>query len=76
VLQNLVTNNSDHVFAIHDDSVRAQFDQTKVVATPGTDASVTSNLRSQLESGALNDGPQSAQPLLSAGISAHADYKA
>lgn len=76
MIQNLVTNNSDHVFAIHDDAVRAQFDQTSVVATPGTDASQVANLRSQLESGSLNDGPQSAQPLLTAGISIHINSKA
>jgi hypothetical protein len=76
VIQNLVLNNSDHVFSVQDDAVRVQFDQTKVVPTDGTDAAVTSDLRAQLESGSLNDGPQSLQPLLTAGISVHANYKA
>lgn len=76
MLQNLVLNNSDHDFAVHWAYVQADTDQTKVEATPGTDAQVTASLRSQLASSQLTDGPQSANPLLSAGIAAHADYKA
>jgi hypothetical protein len=53
MVQNLVLNNSDRVFSSISDTLRASNDQPKVVPTPGTDAAVTSNLRSQLESGAL-----------------------
>ncbi len=53
MVQNLVLNNSDHNFGTVNDQLRAQFDTAKVVATPGTDAAVNAQLRSQLESGAL-----------------------
>ena len=71
MVQNLVLNNSSHDFSAHSDAVRASEDQTRVVATPGTDAAILSNLRAQLESGALTGGS-----LKSAGIAVHADYKA
>ena len=54
MIQNLVLNNSDFNFSTSDDQIRAGQDQTKVVATPGTDAAIVSNLRGQLESGTLN----------------------
>ena len=53
MVDNLVLNNSSHAFSVSDDRIRAQQDQTRVVATPGTDAAVNDTLRSQLESGAL-----------------------
>jgi hypothetical protein len=53
MVQNVVLNNSDHNFSAHADRIRSDFDQTKVVPTPGTDASQVTHLRAQLESGAL-----------------------
>lgn len=53
MVQNLVLNNSDHNFAAQWDQLRASDDQTKVVATPGTDASIVAKLRGQLEAGTL-----------------------
>lgn len=53
MVTNLVLNNSDHTFSAISDTLRASDDQPKVVPTPGTDAAVAANLRSQLESGAL-----------------------
>jgi hypothetical protein len=53
MVQNLVLNNSDHNFSVISDQLRADQDQTKVIATPGTDAAVVAQLRSDLESGAL-----------------------
>jgi hypothetical protein len=53
MVQNVVLNNSSHSFSAHSDAIRASQDQTAVVPTPGTDAAVNSNLRAQLESGAL-----------------------
>jgi hypothetical protein len=53
MVQNLVLNNSDHTFSVISDQLRAAADQTKVVATPGTDAAVVGQLRADLESGAL-----------------------
>ena len=66
MIQNLVLNNSDHDFSVQSDAVRASQDQTKVVATPGTDAAVVSNERAQLEAGALT----------SAGAGINANYSA
>jgi len=66
MIQNLVLNNSDHAFSSQWDQVRASDDQTKVVATPGTDAAVVSHLRGQLESGSLT----------SAGSGVNAEYSA
>jgi hypothetical protein len=53
MVQNLVLNNSDHNFSVPSVQLQQNFDQTKVVPTPGTDAAQVSNLRAQLESGAL-----------------------
>jgi hypothetical protein len=53
MVQNLVLNNADHNFSAISDQIRASIDQPTVVATPGTDAAVVAQLRSQLESGAL-----------------------
>ena len=53
MVQNLVLNNSDFNFSAQSDKIRQNFDQTKVVATPGTDAAQVTTLRAQLESGAL-----------------------
>jgi hypothetical protein len=66
MVQNVVLNNSSHSFSAHSDAIRAQQDQTLVVATPGTDAAVNNNLRAQLESGALT----------SAGKGVNAEYSA
>jgi len=54
MIQNLVLNNSDHAFSSQWDQVRASDDQTKVVATTGTDQAVVAHERAQLESGSLN----------------------
>jgi len=53
MVQNVVLNNSDHDFSMQSVALQASQDQAKVVATPGTDAAQVSNLRGQLESGAL-----------------------
>jgi len=53
MIQNLVLNNADHNFSVISADLQAQTDRPTVVATPGTDAAVVANLRSQLESGAL-----------------------
>ncbi len=53
MVQNLVLNNSDHAFSAISDALRADQDQTKVIATPGTDAAVVDQLRADLASGAL-----------------------
>ena len=66
MVQNLVLNNSDFNFSAKSDAIRASFDQTKVVATPGTDAAQVANLRSQLEAGTLT----------SAGTGINAEYSA
>ena len=66
VIQNLVLNNSAHDFSVQDDATRANFDQAKVVPTPGTDAAVNANLRSQLEAGTLK----------SSGTGINAEYQA
>jgi hypothetical protein len=66
VIQNLVLNNSDHDFSMQSVQLQASADQTKVVPTPGTDAAVVSNLRAQLESGALT----------AAGTGINAEYSA
>ncbi len=58
MVQNLVLNNSSHAFSAADDAQRANFDQTKVVPTPGTDAAVNATLRAKLESGTLNQAGQ------------------
>jgi hypothetical protein len=58
MVENLVLNNSDHNFSVWADGLRAAQDQTKVVASPGTDAAVLANLRGQLESGALTAAGQ------------------
>ena len=71
MVQNLVLNNSDFNFSAQSDQLRANFDQTKVVPTPGTDAAILSNLRAQLESSSLTGGP-----LRSAGSGIHAEYSA
>lgn len=66
MIQNLVLNNSDFNFSAQDNQIRANFDQAKVVATPGTDAAQVAHLRAQLESGALT----------SAGSGINAEYSA
>ncbi|HEV8022048.1 MAG TPA: hypothetical protein VGP41_12325 [Candidatus Lustribacter sp.] len=66
MIQNLVLNNSDFNLSAVSDQLRANFDQPKVVATPGTDAAQVSHLRAQLESGALT----------SAGSGINAEYSA
>ena len=71
MVQNLVLNNSDFNFSAQSDQLRASDDRAKVVATPGTDAAVLSNLRAQLESGALPGGA-----LAYAGSGIHAEYSA
>jgi hypothetical protein len=53
MVQNVVQNNADHNFSASSDAIRAHQDQTRVVATPGTDAAVLHRERAQLESGAL-----------------------
>jgi hypothetical protein len=53
MVQNVVQNNSDFNFSAHDALLQQNFDQTKVVPTPGTDAAQLAKLRGQLESGAL-----------------------
>jgi hypothetical protein len=58
MVQNLVLNNSDHSFSAWADGIRASQDQTKVIASPGTDAAVLDSLRGQLESGALTASGQ------------------
>lgn len=58
MIQNLVLNNSDFNFSAQWDQVRAGDDQTKVVATPGTDAAILSRERGQLESGTLTAAGQ------------------
>jgi hypothetical protein len=63
---NVVLNNSDHNFSSHAANLSANADQPKVVPTPGTDAAVVSNERSQLESGTLT----------SAGTGLNAEYSA
>jgi hypothetical protein len=52
-MMNLVLNNSDHIFSSTVNALSADANQPKVVATPGTDAAVLGQERSQLESGAL-----------------------
>jgi hypothetical protein len=64
--QNLVLNNSDHAFSAQWSGVQASDDQPKVVATPGTDASIVSHERGQLESGTLK----------SSGSGVNAEYSA
>ncbi len=66
MVQNLVLNNSDFALSAPSDAVRANFDQPKVVATPGTVAAVSSSLRAQLEAGSL----------VSHGQGIHAEYSA
>ena len=66
MVQNLVLNNSDRAFSAVSDQLRANDDQAKVIATPGTTAAVVANLRGQLESGAL----------ASSGSGINADYSA
>jgi hypothetical protein len=63
---NLVLNNSDFNFSAIADSLRADFDQPKVVATPGTDAAQDAKDRAALESGSLT----------SAGEGINAEYSA
>ncbi len=53
MVQNLVLNNSDHNFSTWADGIRIEMDQTKVIASAGTDAAVNADLRGQLESGSL-----------------------
>ena len=53
MVQNLVLNNSDFNFSEPSVQLQQNFDQTKVVPTPGTDAAQAAHLRAQLESGAL-----------------------
>jgi hypothetical protein len=50
---NLVLNNSDRTFSTIDDQIRASFDQTSVVATPGSAAAVLDQRRAELETGTL-----------------------
>ena len=50
---NIVLNNSSRAFSEFPDTDRAEFDQPRVVATPGTDAQVDASLISQLEDGSL-----------------------
>ncbi len=50
---NLVLNNSDFNFSAHADAIAADFNQPKVDATPGTDASQVAKDRAALESGTL-----------------------
>ncbi len=66
MVQNVVLNNSAHVFSAYNDAVRAQFDQPKVVPTPGTDAAIAANERAQLAAGAF----------VSAGHGIHVDHGA
>lgn len=63
---NLVLNNSDFNFSAHANALAANFDQPKVQATPGTDASQAAKDRSALESGTLT----------SAGEGINAEYSA
>ena len=58
MVQNIVLNNSDHNFSVISAQIQTQADQTKVVATPGTDVAVNASLRAQLESGALASSGQ------------------
>ncbi len=58
MVQNLVLNNSSHAFSYHDDAIRVQLDQTKVIGNPGSDAAINANLRSQLETGTLTSAGQ------------------
>jgi hypothetical protein len=76
VVQNLVLNNSDVNFSSQWDQVRASQDATRVVATPGTDAAVVSNLRAQLEASQLGGGPRVDSALRPTGAGINADYKA
>ena len=63
---NIVINNSDHNFSSHDDALRVDQNQPKVVPTPGTDAAVVSSQRAQLEAGTLT----------AAGSGVNAEYSA
>ena len=53
MVQNLVLNNSDVNFSTWADGLRAAEDTTKVTGSPGSDAAVVADLRSELESGSL-----------------------
>jgi hypothetical protein len=76
MVQNLVLNNSDVNFSTQWDQVRASQDQPRVVATPGTDAEVASNLRGQLESSTLAGAPRVDSLLHFQGAGINANYKA
>jgi hypothetical protein len=76
MVQNVVLNNSDVNFSSQWDQVRASQDQTRVVATPGTDAEVVANLRAQLESSQLAGAPRVDSELHFQGAGINANYKA
>jgi hypothetical protein len=76
MVQNLVLNNSDVNFSTQWDQVRASQDSPQVVATPGTDAEVVSNLRAQLESSTLAGAPRVDSLLHFQGAGINANYKA
>jgi hypothetical protein len=53
MVQNVVLNNASHAFSVYNDALRAQFDQTAVVPTPGTAAAIAAHERAQLAAGSF-----------------------